>query len=239
MAFKLMEVILKGVVQNQLYINRFNLIPFWTGAEPDSLIISPYVAQALGYDGGDNPPTADSFLLHVMNTFCLGAALDEIQVRDVYDENDLFTSSLTASAYNGAQGAVGQLQQSYVVSKLKTNRTQQGVRAGTMSLGSVPDNQVNDQGFLTSTWVGLLQNVCDALNDLPEVGVGGFDFIPRPCVVQKQRYAIEHLPPKPDTYAYRYYTDPAVQATHIMYGVQWTPYDTARSLVSRKIGKGR
>lgn len=233
----IMEVIIKGRSQGQLRVHNLNFFAEYTGIAPARY--SDAVAQMLGVDtGGGSPPVSDSILYDLMSLKCVTESLTELFIRDVYNENDLLTIPLTNAEYTGLQGTAGALQQNFVVSKIKSNRTQTGIRPGTLSCGRVPDSQVADDGALTGTWVTLLQTFCDALNAPPNFVDGTTTFSMSSIIVAKERYAIEHLPPKPDTFAYKYYATEAVQLTHIMYGVEWSPYVTVRSLVSATPGKG-
>jgi len=230
MAQHVMEIVTVGVYQQQEIVNRWNYIAASdAGAVSNSLLL----AQGFGATIDQVPPVNTNIIGKWLETVSSLFTLTEVNVRDVYSPTDFYAAPMIPPA----PGALaGEAQAPFVAFGFRTNRVRADIRRGQKRFVGVRESDMESGGGVVA---GVLTNL-NALgvmmtNDIVVVE-GATTHTFSPCVVGREKYTVPGT--TPPRYAYRYYEDEAEQLTFIALGMQWTPYTTVRSQVSRQYGHG-
>jgi len=229
------EVTLKGTYQQQQVINR---LCFTSDVDTPSTTNAFALGRALGLlnvivDGPLEDSVLEAYLACQTDLF----QMDEILIRNLFNPTDFYTAALSGVTWRGSNPAGTAALMPFVASKLQTNRINTEIARGSLALTPFTEAAYDNSGVLNEGSLAVLQELCDRLNEPPSAAEDSdvTNFIP--TVFQKEEYDVPDsgTPPRK---AYRYYTDPAIQAEHSAVGVTWFPKNRATSQTSRRFGKG-
>lgn len=233
---KAYEVTIQGTYRNQLIINRLS---FASDIDDPSVVGAFQLAVALGVDPMTaTAPTVDSVLDYLLQAQTAYYQIDKLFLRNLESATDFYQFVVTGVGWQGqiAASSAGS-SSSFVSQKLVTNRVRTDVRPGTLALTPPSEGNYDVDGVLTSGQVGVLQDLCTALNAPPSYTAGPTTAQFFPSVFKKEEYVPDPL--KPDKTAYRYPEDIQVMLTNSAIGVTWSPVERVTTQTSRRIGKGR
>lgn len=228
----IMEVSLVQTYKQQNTINRWNYIA--SGA-PAAVTYAFALASALGAieSAGVYPTTGLMWKIAlVQNT---QVHFDELFVRNVHDDTEFYSVPFVETLDGQVTGSEGM--PPFCSFGFRTNRTRLDVRRGTKRFVGVSEGDQSAGTLDTTLVTGALANLASEMADILEYDDEGNTLSFAPVVCQKERYEVPDSDPA--RYAYRYYTDPAVQLAHTMQGILWEPYDTVRTQTSRQFGRGQ
>lgn len=228
---KLMEIVLQGITPTGMYLNKFNV---YNNSLSGTTVASLPILETLGYD--PSAPTAskvgsilEGFQLMTPNTF----EWSQLYCRDIYNVGDFAQINVSGSGWQGKRA--GTPEYSAFVGKLKSTRTRQDIKAGFKALPPlIQADVVNGAGALSGTVIGMMNTICNRLDDGLDVYIGvGFNFFGW-TIAQKEKYTTDS-----GKTAYRYYDTLEAQAEKLATPVKWVPIERASTQNSRKFGKGR
>lgn len=229
---KLMELVLQANTPTGLWINKYNLL---NNSLSESTNAALNVIESLGYDSG-TPTTvvANSVLDRYLEMTFTAFEFTQFYCRDIYNVNDFAQVSVSGTGWQGTRAASA-YEAPFVAAKIKSTRTRQDIKAGYKALPPMIDGDMTSAtGALATTYITLMTALCTALSNGTSPFVGVTQAFFGWCIVGKEEYTTPS-----GKKAYRYYEDPAVQATHLTGPVTWAPIERATSQNTRKFGRGR
>jgi len=225
-----------GQLQGQQIVNRLN---FTSDIDDPTVTTAFSLLQSLGWDVADvTTPSVNSVFENLLIAQTTAYQMDEILVRNLFNVTDFVTMPVTGAGWAGQITiASGDRIPTFVASKIQTNRVRTDIRRGSLALTGGTEEQIEGSDVWNTAYVGLLTDLCSALNLPPSRTVGASTVLWRPSVYSKERYEV-NPGGDPVRYAYRYYLTEEEQAQHVAIGVTWSPVEDVTSQVSRKIGRG-
>lgn len=229
------EVTIIGQKSGQQVINRLN---FTSNNDEPLTANSVGLLAALGYDATEPSNIAGTSVFgRLLAAQTTQYQIDEIIVRNLHSATDFITQPVSGVDWQGSIAvAAGDGLQTFIASKLRTNRIRTDVRRGTLSLTGGTEEQTEGNDVWNSAYFALLQNVAGALNQPPTVTISGATTTFLPSVFGKERYPVPNS--NPVRYAYRYWQDFTFFQANAAVGVTWSAVERVTSQVSRKIGRG-
>jgi len=232
---RLYEVVLSQLCDGQQTVNRWNYIGGdATPTEPLAIAL----VDAMGIDptGTLTAPKANTLFdalydLQWTNTKWVG-----ISAFNVYIPTDFYSVGFAASFAGSRSGP--QPLPSFMAYGFRTNRVNRAIRRATKRFVGVSYGDLDTDVTFNNATISLMEILADKMSEVIEstVGLPVGETSYQPCVVKKERYAVPGV--TPTRYAYRYYTDAAVQLTNTAVGINWEIYEDPRSQVSRQVGRG-
>lgn len=232
---ELLEVVIKGTANGEMYINRLNFVASQAGITDST---SYFLLLSLGYLGITTAPTNGSVLDELLTCNSGTFQMTELVARNIFAVSDFITLPVGPTNYVGLNSG-GSYYSNFSVQKLRSNLRRQDIGRGFLALDRPKESDVDDSGNLGATALGKLTALGIAIASVPAFTDDGENISWTSCVVGKEKYRTNPDSTKDPTYAYRYYEDKDEQFEHLANGVQWSPMPKVRSQVSRQYGKGR
>lgn len=231
----LYEVTLRGTYFGQQIVNRWNYLS--TGV-PAAVLGSFGLTSALGFvfTLPDLIPITGTLFRAIINPLSNVMAFNSVSVRAVYDVSDFY--ELPYPIPITGQTA-GEASAPFVAFGFRTNRVRQDIRRATKRFAGVPEAYVQSGGVVTAGALSDLTTIATRMNAVVTYDDEGNTLSYAPCVVHKQRYNPATGLPDPSGSAYRYFPSESEQLANLATGIQWQPYDTARSQTSRQYQRGQ
>lgn len=223
----LYEVLLRGVLNGQQHINRFNYVSSGT---PASVSHSFALTSALGFIPAAGVFPADKFFAALLANVSPALAFLEVETRAIYSPTDFYVTPMPANAVGTYPGE--QLPPTLAVG-FRTNRVRTDIRRGTRRFGGLTETHLTGPSTWSSGaatgWATLATRMSAVLAYDDE----GNTLTYSPCVVGRDSYVTGsgHT-------AYRYFESETAQMDRLALGIVWSPYAQARTQVSRQFGRG-
>lgn len=227
----LFEVTLQTLYYNQVCINRFN---YQGTGTPAAVSMSFGLASALGFIQGSG--TTDfpvgTMAEAIRNTVSDEVDFVQIQVRNIYSPIDFYDTPFNGGTKGNDTGA-NAVSPAFAYG-FRSNRTRLDIGRAYKRFVGVTEGNMIDGGVILPDMLTFMGTVAERLGATYTYDDEGNTLTYSPIVVSKEKYVV----PSSGKTAYRYYATEAEQAEHIATGIQWTPYDTIRTQVSRQYGRG-
>jgi len=230
------EVTILGELEGQQIVNRLN----FTSDIDDPIVVTAFsLMQSLGWDVADpTSPAVNSVFDNFLGAQTVAYQMNELLVRNLYSVSDFVTMPVVGTGWQGyITLATGDRVPTFVASKIQTNRVRTDIRRGSLALTGGTEERINGPDLWDEIYMGLLADLCNALNTPPSRTIGGSTVLWRPSVYSKERYVV-NPGEENERYAYRYYPTEEEQAQHVAIGVTWSGVERVTSQVTRKIGRG-
>lgn len=224
------EVVLQQELLGQEVINRWN---YESDSVPTAVTLSFALASAMGFiinQQNQNPP-AGSILESMRTVQSADVRYVQGTVRAVYDVIDFYSTPFVPQL-NG--GVVVSSDAPFIAFGMRTNRVRQDIRRGMKRVAGVPETASTASGLLVTAFLDNMNELATRMSQEITYDDEGTSLTFSPIVVKKQEYA-----PSPGRTAYRYYPTLTEQEANIARSIQWEPYNTLRSQVSRQYGRGQ
>lgn len=219
------EVSLFSTYNGQNCLNRFNYI---SSGIPSSVSGSFGLTFALGLAV---PAAGNNLFRKIKDMLSQNVLFVAYKVANLYDPED-FNSAPFGSAQPGAQ--TGESLSPVMAYGFRSNQVTTAIARGTKRFVGVPENDSGPNGIVTGPALsGLLQPVANLMGETLTYDDEGNTLTYTPCVLGRQEYTTPS-----GKVAYRKWPTEAEQLAHAAIGVDWEPYNSVRSQVSRQYGRG-
>ena len=227
----LFEVTLQGLYYNQVCINRFN---YQGTGTPAAVSMSFGLASALGFVQGTG---STDFVVGTLGEALRNMVSDEftfvqLQVRNIYSVLDFYDTPFNAGTVGDDTGA-NAVSPAFAYG-FRSNRTRTDIGRAYKRFAGVTEGNMIDGGIILPDMLTFMGTVAERMGATYTYDDEGNTLTYSPIVVSKEKYTVEGS----GKTAYRYYETQAEQEMHIATGIQWTPYETIRTQVSRQYGRG-
>jgi len=228
---ELMEVTLFQTYFNQRCVNRWNYVASGT---PAAVTLSFALAKAFGLLSVTTtlPPSTFGGQLQVLQNAAV--TFNSVIARSVYIDDDFYDNPFLAGTTGSASGS-GDAMSPTSAYGFFSSRVKQSIGRGYKRFVGISEGQSDAGGVMSSGVLAVMELVAGYMNATLTYDDEGNTLSFIPCVVQKEKYVV----PDSGKNAYRYYADQAVQLVHTAQGVDWSPYQTVRTQVSRQYGRGQ
>lgn len=225
----LFEVTVRGELDGETYINRWNYVGSGT---PAAVSMSFALASAFG---AIPAPVTGLLPSDGILATLLSAAVDDLKISGVAVLNLYSVTDFYEVPYPTPQegNATGSLISPFVTYPLTTNRVRTDIDRGRKLIGGVAEEFVNSGGVIAAGMIALLTDLCALMSDTLTYDDEGNTLSFVPCVVSKQEYTAPS-----GKRAYRLYSTLAAQMEHVAQGVTWTTKPEISTANSRKRGRG-
>lgn len=227
-AMPLMEVVLRGELNGQQHVNRFNYIGAGT---PAAVSMSFALTSAMGFIKVGAAFPAGTIFAWMVGQLSTALTFSEVEVRNVYSVTDFY---LTPFASGTAGTYAGEATSPTLAYGFRTNRVRTDIRRGTRRFGGVVEATIGAGGVLAGGIGTSLDLVADLMSDVLTYTDEGNTLTFTPCVVKREGYETPS-----GGWAYRYMEDETEQLANVATSIIWAPYPNVRTQVSRQYGRGR
>lgn len=228
---ELMEITLFQDYFNQRCVNRWNYVASGT---PAAVTLSFALMSIMGF-------------LPVTTTLGAGTVGGKLQTeqngnvtfksaiaRAVYIDDDFYDSPFLGGTVGQSTGDTSALSPTAAYGFF-SSRVKQSIARGYKRFVGVNEAASGVGGVIASGTMAALEVLAGYMSDTLVYDDEGESITFVPCIVQKEKYVVVDS----GNDAYRYYADQAEQLVHTAQGVNWSPYDTVRTQVSRQYGRGQ
>lgn len=227
---ELLELTVNMSYAGQLIVNRFHYVGSGTPAAV-TMSFGLVWATGFGHVAGSplvfDDPSVGRLMqtnVHTSTTFVSAYA------RNLYVPTDFYERPFPSAVYGSAAGDPCA---PFLALGAYSNRVRTDIRRGFKRFGGVSESALENGGVLTSGALGDMQNLCNNLSDTLTYDDEGNTLTFQPAIFKYKEYTTPR-----GRKAYRKYDTKAEQEDWVALGIDWTPYTTARSQVSRQRGRG-
>lgn len=226
-----MELTLNTTYFNQKCVNRWNYIASGT---PAAVTLSFALQSAMGWLAEITTLDTGTIGGLLQGLSSPGVIFNSSIARAVYIDDDFYDNPFLANTL-GTTASGGDSLAPIDTFGFFSSRVKQSIGRGYKRFPGLMEGDVTSGGLIVSGHLTAEEALADAMGETITYDDEGNTLSFVPCVVQKEKYTVE-LSGKD---AYRYYADQAVQLEHTAQGINWTPYESVRSQVSRQYGRGQ
>ena len=158
---------------------------------------------------------------------------NSVLARAVYIDDDFYDSPFLAGTQGLLSGS-GQGTSPIDAFGFFSSRVKQSINRGYKRFVGLSEGAVGEAGNMESATLTAMETLAGYMGDTLVYDDEGESLTFIPAIVQKEKYVVTESGKD----AYKYYASQATQLAHTAQGIDWSPYTTVRSQVSRQYGRG-
>lgn len=229
----LYEMVLNTEYQGQQCVNRWN---YMTTSVPAAVTLSYGLLAAAGFIQGlgDVDFPAGSLAELIRSLVNTGVTFVSVVAKEIWVLPDFYSTPFNTGTIGGATS--GDLAAPFLAYGVHSNQTTRRVRAGTKRFVGVSEGFMGAGGLLDGISIGVLADICVAMNNNLSYDDEGSILQYQPVVVHKEKI----VDPVTGKITYKYYPSEAEQIpANVAQNVVWSPMPYVRSQTSRQYKHGR